>query len=501
MWHNCRYSDLVLAALSRPSAVPAFLFQDRAYSRKYIAARSFQTAHLLLQAGFKPGDGAVVLSRNHPDVFCAAASISLAGGRYTPLNSYSSFEDQRAVVTDSEAAWLLTDRPGADRAQALAGPDARVIVMNSDEAPSGAAAAPIAPPPGEAANADDIAVLAYTGGTTGRPKGVMLSHRALVTSVFVALAEWPWPDRPRFLLASPISHAAGALVLPTLLRGGTVVLHERFDPVAVLRSIQADRVTNLIAVPTMLYSLLDADPRRFYDTGSLEALIYGSAPALSQRLEQALERFGQILFQHYAQTEAPMSLTMLRKEEHDRSRPHLLRSCGRPNIGSQLALLDARGECVPEGQTGEIAARGPLIMSGYWKRPEETAAALENGWLHTGDIARRDEDGYLFIVGRRKDMIISGGFNVYPKEIEDVLAGHPCVSAAAVVGVPDPHWGERVVAFVVCSQEGTCDADVLKTYVRERKGAVLTPKQIQVVDALPLTPLGKVDKAALHTRC
>jgi fatty-acyl-CoA synthase len=216
------------------------------------------------------------------------------------------------------------------------------------------------------------------------------------------------------------------------------------------------------------------------------------------RLKEAIERLGPIFFQYYGQAECPMTITVLRKEEHDTSRMDRLATCGRPVPWLRVALLDDEGNEVARGEPGEICVQGPLVMKGYWNKPEQTEEALAGGWLHTGDVARADDEGYLTIVDRKKDMIVSGGFNVFPREVEDVLSSHPAVSAVAVIGVPDDKWGEAVKAVVVLRPGAEVSPDDLAALVKERKGAIHAPKSVDFVDAIPLSPLGKPDKRALR---
>jgi fatty-acyl-CoA synthase len=237
-----------------------------------------------------------------------------------------------------------------------------------------------------------------------------------------------------------------------------------------------------------------------FDLSSLETVFYGASAISPARLREAIAKFGPIFFQFYGQVEAPMTIAVLRRAEHDITNPARLASCGRPVPWVDVALLDDTLREVPEGEPGEICVRGPLVMAGYFNRAELTAEALAGGWLHTGDVAVRDADGFLRIVDRKKDMIVTGGFNVYPREIEDVLSHHPAVSSCAVIGIPDEHWGEAVKAVVVLRNGAVADADELKAFVRERKGSVQTPKSVEFVAAIPLTPVGKPDKKLLRAQ-
>jgi len=263
--------------------------------------------------------------------------------------------------------------------------------------------------------------------------------------------------------------------------------------------VQQHRVNCTFMVPTMIYVLLDSPVRQDHDLSSLETLIYGAASITPARLKEGIAELGPIFMQLYGQSEAPMAMTVLHKHEHDpENDPHLLSSCGTPVVGIQLALLDDEGQPVPNGEVGEICVRGPLVMQEYINKPQENAQAFRHGWLYSGDLARRDNDGYLYIVDRSKDMVISGGFNVYPREIEDVLATHPAVAAVAVVGVPHEKWGEAVHAVVVWRAGQTADWGELADRVRAKKGAIHVPKYFHAVDKLLTTGLGKVDKKAIR---
>jgi fatty-acyl-CoA synthase len=278
----------------------------------------------------------------------------------------------------------------------------------------------------------------------------------------------------------------------------------KFDAGAVLDAIERHRITSVFLVPSMIYAILDHPRLDQTDLSSLQTVFYGASAMSPTRLREAIRRIGPVFFQFYGQTEAPQTVFVLRKEEHDPDDLSRLASCGRPVPWLKVALLDDQGREVQRGEAGEICVRGPLVMKGYWNKPEQTAEALAGGWLHTGDIAREDEQGFYSIVDRKKDMIVSGGFNVFPREIEDVLSTHPTVAAAAVIGVPDEKWGEAVKAIVVLRTGGAVSPDELAAelaaLVKERKGSHHAPKSVEFADALPLTAVGKPDKQALRQR-
>jgi fatty-acyl-CoA synthase len=432
------------------------------------------------------------------------AALYIAGMRSVTLHTLASVEDQAYIIEDSEAVIVLADPRYAERAQGLRerltgrpikwlahGPvDGFEPFWSSDEeAPLQCVGGP-----------EDIIRLAYTGGTTGRPKGVMLSNRSMTTNVVLALAGKAWPEHVRFLCPTPITHGAGSMIVPTLHHGGTFILQQGFDKERVLDAIEQRGINALFLVPTMVYALLDHPRTRTVDFSGLHSLMYGAAPMTPARIREAMGVFGPVLVQGYGQTEAPNALLTLTREDHLSDDDRRLASAGRPYPGITLAILDDKDQPVTRGEVGEICVRGSLVMSGYWKQPEQTAEALRNGWLHTGDMAWQDEQGYFYIVDRKKDMIISGGFNVYPKEIENVLATHPAVASVAVIGVPDPKWGEAVKAVVVARPGSATTEAELIALVREKKGPVATPKSVEFVDALPVTALGKPDKKALRAR-
>jgi fatty-acyl-CoA synthase len=302
------------------------------------------------------------------------------------------------------------------------------------------------------------------------------------------------------LFAAQLSHAGATLFTPTLLRGGSMFVLPRFEPGAVLQAIQDHRLNCTLMVPTMIYALLDHPRLDEFDLSSLETIFYGGSMISPARLKEAIERIGPVFSQFYGQAEAPMVVTLMRKAEHDVKDPGRLASCGRPLPWSHVALLDSRNQPVADGEPGEICVRGPLVMTGYRNAPDLTAAAFDGGWLHTGDVAVRDLDGFLRIVDRKKDMIVSGGFNIFPRELEDVLAGHPAVAQAAVFGLPDPKWGEAVTAAVMLRPGAVVTADELIALAAERKGAYQAPKRIVFVDAIPQTAVGKPDKKALKAK-
>jgi fatty-acyl-CoA synthase len=349
-----------------------------------------------------------------------------------------------------------------------------------------------------------VSKLGFTGGTTGKPKGVIHTQRVSVTTITQQNQAWDWP-RPssalRFLAVTPISHAAGSVISSVFSQGGAVCLQDKFTPQGFAQTVKAHGITATFLVPTQIYDLLDAGLPQA-DLASLQLVLYGAAPINVARIQQAVQTYGPIFGQLYGQAESPMAISYLPTHAHSLDQPQRLASAGTIIPGNTVALLDENGEPVPTGGIGEICVRGPLVMDGYFQRPEETEKVFRGGWLHTGDLARFDEDGYLYLVDRAKDMVISGGFNVYPTEVENCLATHPAVSNSAVIGIPHARWGEAVVAVVVQKpgqqQEPAALEAELIALVHKDKGPVQAPKKVVFVDSIPVTNLGKMDKKAMR---
>lgn len=495
-------AGFVRAAMRRWPDREALVGGGVRWSYAELGAQANRFARFFKARGLARGDAVALLSANTPEVVAATQAAQILGLRYTPLHPLGSEDDHAFVIEDAGIGTLMVDAAAhASRGRALlARTDlARIFTFGpadfGDDLVAGAAAMDGAELPIEA-RPGDVTSLNYTGGTTGKPKGVVHRHRSTVAMMTQELAFWEWPDDVRFLVATPLSHAAGAMMTPTLVKGGTFFFHKGFDPADYLATIARERITATFMVPTMLYALLDHPGIADADLSSLQMLIYGAAPASPVRLQQALDRFGPILCQLYGQSEAPQTISYLARADH--LNPARLGSCGLPVPANQVRLVTPDGRDADTDEPGEICFRGPTIMEGYWNCPDETAAAFRDGWLRTGDIARRDADGYLHIVDRSKDMIVTGGFNVFPREIEDCLAQHPAVAMCAVVGVPDERWGEAVKAVVVLKPGLTASDLELTDAVRLAKGAHYAPKIVEFVDALPVTAVGKLDRKAIR---
>ena len=462
---------------------------------------------VFLANGLGRGDRLAVLTANRAESWCASVAAQASAMSITWLHPMGSLADQVEQIIDGECTVLLVDSEnfhvrggelaaqtaGSLRAVYTIGPTGYGVDMMAETLATGPAA------PRSMARPDDCAILNYTGGTTGKSKGALRTHAQNSVYTSAILADFEIPATPRYLLVAPMSHVAGTKLLPTLMLGGTVYLMKGFDPKVVLATIAREKINFTLLVPTMIYVLLDHPDLDNTDLSSLELLLYGASPMSPTRLVEGLKRIGPVFSQLYGQTEC-YPISVLRKADHDPARPELFSSCGFPISSVDVAILDDDDLPVKPGEAGEICVRASHAVGTYWKRPEQTAELFKNGWLHTGDIARMDERGYMFILDRKKDMIVSGGFNIYPRDVEDVLSSHSDVAVASVVGAPDAKWGEAVIAMVVRKPGAQVSAEELIQLVKTRKGATHAPKRIEFVDALPMTPVGKVDKKVLRAK-
>lgn len=501
------HSELVVNALRRWPSREAFRQDGLSWTYRETEARLARVVRVLQEKGLGRGEGIGVLSPNRPEVWLGQAGSGLAGGRYTALHPLGSFGDHEYACNEAELKILLVDPSFAERAGELLATCPPVeTVLTFGPADVGEDLNALVDAVGAATltagrnGPEDTGWLLYTGGTTGVPKAAELVEASIAQMAFSVSSGWDLPKQRRYLACAPITHAAGMLITPTLMAGGTVVLQKGFDPSRWLDEVVREQATLALLVPTMIYAVLDHPGLDGTDFGRLETIMYGASPMSPSRLVEGIERIGPVFAQLYGQTECGGIATSLWREHHDVSKMERLSSCGIEMPGARVAVLDEEGRELPDGEAGEICVQGPSVMRRYFKQPELTAGTLVDGWLRTGDMAVRDEEGFFTIVDRKKDMIVSGGFNVFPREIEDVLSAHPSVSAAAVIGVPDEKWGEAVKAIVVARPGESVDAEALMGLVKERKGPVYAPKTIDVVEALPLTAVGKPDKKVLRAQ-
>ena len=489
-------------ARARPDQA-AIIGVDEAMTYAELDARSNRIAQALLRDGVGRQDRVAFLSKNRIDYYALAFAASKIGAVTVPVNWRLAPQECAAVVADADPAIVFVESGVRD----LLG-DLDVPLVGYGDPGGGSPdiehwlgdAQPV--DPGVVGDPDEIMWLLYTSGTTGQPKGVMLANRNLMSMIDGLADAWRFhPDRVVYL-PYPSFHAVGtAWGILTLHRGGTVVLRRSFDPQDFLASVQRHGVTNAMMVPAVLQMVLVADGVDDADLSSLRTIVYGAAPITRRTLDTAIEKMPNVEFIHaYGLTEATGTVTNLPWEEHDPDGPRM-RSCGRAFDWVTYGVIDPLTlEPCESGQVGEVWVQSPSVMAGYFRRPKATAEAITaDGWLRTGDAGYVDDDGYLYLTDRVKDMIISGGENIYPAEVENVLHGHPDVAQVAVVGVPDDRWGETVLAIVVPEPGVHPDPDEMIVYTRERLAHYKCPTSVEVRDEpLPLNPTGKVLRRELR---
>lgn len=499
-------------ALRKYGERTAVQFNGRQLSYGALLGQACRAAHALIGAGITPGTRVALVMSNCLEYAVADQAIIQCGGAKVPLNDMLGEKEIRYILKDANVRVAVVgpnffDIIARNRAE---WPELDLVVGLADAADCPEGFLPWADflargsetPPDVALKPDDLALIAYTGGTTGLPKGVLHTQQTVALDMFSHIMEIGLQDDERLLLTSPLPHSAGFLMLAGLLKGATHFIERGFDPETVVRHIERDRITLVFMVPTMIYRVLDWIGEDSYDLGSLRTVLYGAAPITVERLRQGLDRIGPVFMQLYGQTEAPNFITRLRREDHrpDPDAIHRLKSCGQPAAMAEVRIVDENGRDVPPGESGELAARTPYTMTGYHGLPDKTAETLVDGWLRTGDIARQDKDGYIYLLDRSKDMIITGGMNVYTTEVENAIQGCPGVGQVAVVGLPHPDWGEAVTAFVVRAPGAATSEQQILNHCRDELSAYKRPKAVHFVDSLPLTAYGKLDKKALRAQ-
>ncbi|MBF6216096.1 long-chain fatty acid--CoA ligase [Nocardia puris] len=457
--------------------------------------------------GVAPGDRVAMLGVNSDRYFEYLFAVPWAGAVLTPINSRWSPAEVAFALAESEARVLLIDNVFRDHLPSIRelynGLD-HVVYCGDDNCPETTLAYESLVADNDVAEdarrgGQDLLGLFYTGGTTGAPKGVMLSHNSVLTNALGCFATGEWlTQRGRMLHVAPMFHLADLfLLISGALAEHTHVLLPGFSPEGVLDAFERYRITDVLLVPTMLQQIADHPDAKAFDLSTVRRVLYGTSPVS----ESLLERVGALLpaaglAQAYGMTELAPVATILRPSDHED--PALRRSAGRPAPHTEVRIVDNDDNEVPRGVVGEIVARGDHVMLGYWRRPDDTAAALRGGWMHTGDAGYMDERGYVFVVDRIKDMIVTGGENVYSAEVENVLSHHDAVAACAVIGVPDELWGERVHAVVMLRPDRTATAEQLRDFCRSRIAAYKAPRSVDFVEALPVSGAGKVLKRELR---
>ncbi len=471
--------------------------------------RANRIAHALIESGLSRGDRFAYLSKNSVDFALTYFGASKVGVVPVPLNYRLAPREWLYIANDAGCRMLMAQSEFVDGIETVreALTADRLVTLGDrsgdgwiryDEWLSDDEANPDA-----VVSERDQLYQMYTSGTTGLPKGAMLSQHAIDSNIRQISFTLEATGRERCLVVAPMYHAAAGICLMTMAAlGGTIVVHREFEPAAVVRSLSEDGITLATLVPAMIQACLtgvaDVKARR-YD--SLELLFYGASPIAQETLREAMETFGCDFVQGFGMTETTAMATYLSRDVHKRAlagEPGLLLSAGRAAMGTQVRIIDEQGHEVPRGTIGEIAVRGPQLMMGYWNLPEATASSLVDGWMHTGDAAYMDDEGFIYIQDRIKDMVVSGGENVYPSEVEGALFEHEAVADAAVIGVPSERWGEEVLAFLQLKPGHSVTAEEIIDFCRERLAGFKIPRRIEVIDQIPRNASGKVLKKDLR---
>ena len=505
--------DFFERGLSHGADAPCLAEPDgRTLSYGEVADLTHRVANGLRAAGVTRDCQVGLLGNNHLMTMVAVLGTVRSGGVWLPVNARNAVEENVNILARGGCEFLFLHSAFADQLPALrhAMPGLRGIVC-LDRALDGApdleswAAQQDATPYRSDAQAHDVVAIRGTGGTTGLPKGVLVTHRVYATLLANWFAAMPVTGRPVHLAVAPLTHAAGAVAFITMAYGGVTIVQPSAEPGALLAAIARHRVTQLFLPPTVIYKLLAHPAARDHDYSALRYFVYSAAPMSVEKLREALALFGPVMVQCYGQAEAPFVCTCLTAQDHvdilaDPALQHRLASCGRPSPLVRVAIMAPDGTLLPPGERGEIVVQGDLVMQGYYQDPEKTADALRHGWLHTGDVGYLDADGYCYIVDRLKDLIVSGGFNIAPSEVEQVLWALPGVNDCAVVGVPDPLWGEAVKAVVELHEGASFDTEAALALCREKLGGMKAPKSIEVWPQLPRSTVGKVLKREIRER-
>jgi long-chain acyl-CoA synthetase len=496
-----RYHDA-----TRPDRV-AIHFEGRKITYAELDRRASQVANGLIAAGVKPKARVAILSKNAPNFFELWFGAAKAGAVLVPVNFRLAPPEAAYVVNDAKAELLFV---GADFypvienvKDELAG--VRQIVALDGRHPEWLdydawAAKQKSSDPLRPIKSSDCAIQMYTSGTTGHPKGAQISHANLLTLLPTVLAQWGnWHDKDINLVCMPLFHIGGSgWGLVGLYCGVENILVKDFDPAAILRMIEQYHITKALFVPAMMLFLLQAPQSRDTDFSSLELIVYGASPAPVDLIRNALKVFRCGLAQVYGLTETTGGITYLPPEDHGEHAIERMKSCGKPMPGVEIRIVDAMDKEVPTGEVGELICRTPQVMLGYWNLPDATTRTIKDGWFRTGDAGYVDKDGYIYIYDRVKDMIVSGGENIYPAEVESALFGHPAVADVAVIGVPDSQWGEAVKAVVVKKRGAEVSVAELIDFARERIAGYKVPRSVDFVAALPRNPTGKILKRELR---
>lgn len=489
----------------------AVKFEGHAFTFKELMERVYRLTNALRELGLEKGDRVAILSQNCHQYRELFWTVALGGFMIVPVNYRLAPREIAYILNDSEAAALLVSdeysllvnsiRSGLKTVRYIIGIQTETSSFLDYEGLLGQSSPE---PPRVLPSADDLLWLLYTSGTTGLPKGAVHTHRSVTALVDIAVGNFDIDETTRSLVVTPFyALSGGGWDAICSCMGSPTIIHRNFNPFEMLETIQDERITDVHLVPVMINYMVNCPDFDKYDLSSLKRITYGASPMPPELMRKAIAKLGPIFVQDFGCAEGGL-LTVLMEHDHVLQGPpektRRLASCGKGMPQLDVRVLNEKGEDVKPGEIGELTVKGDSVMKGYWKRPEASAEALEDGRLHTGDLATVDEDGFIYIVDRKKDMIISGGLNVYPREIEDVLFAHPAVLEAAVIGVPDPKWGESVKALIVLKPGTTCTEEELISHCRENLASYKKPRSVEFVDTLPRNPSGKVLKRTLREK-
>ncbi|PZC47891.1 MAG: long-chain acyl-CoA synthetase [Chloroflexi bacterium] len=510
-------SDFLTIASAIVPDREAIVFDDRRFTYEALSERVRRLANALAELGVQPGDRVATMQVNCNQLMETYFATAMLDALYVPLNYRARAEELTNMLQDSGPKVILAGQryvPLVKEALGAASDIQRLVAFDANTAPDGwlayedllAQASDDEQFP--AADDDDVTVLMYTAGTTGVPRAVMLTHESFASYILENVSPADPDIEERNILTVPLYHIAGMQAALSAVYGGrTLIVQRQFEPVEWMRLVERERASRAMMVPTMLKHLMEAAEFGNHDLSSLEVITYGAAPMPLEVIKRAIGAFPGVRFINaFGQTETASTITMLPPEDHvlDGSPEEIERKLGRlASIGKPLGdieirIVDEDGADVPVGEMGEIVAKGPRLMKGYWNMEEATRQAMHGGWLHTGDLGYWDEDGYIFLAGRAKDMIKRGGEAISPEEVEQVLMAHPGVDEAAIIGVPDEEWGERVRAIVVAKDGAAPTAKELTDHCHERLASFKRPESVIFVTELPRNPLGKILKRVLR---
>jgi len=479
----------------------AIMFDQRWSSFGELQARVGAVGAALSRMGIERGDRVAVLLHNRPEFIECYFAVTGIGAIFVPLNWRLHAAEHAALLADAEPKLLISERTyraSFDGLRREVRSLRQIVVVDDCGGASDSYEAWVGPagamPDTVGLDRGTEAAIVYTSGTTSRPKGVVLTHGNYIAD-FANVASVVEPDQNAVnLQISPLYHAACIHSFFHLAYGAGTVLIEKFDAGETLRLIEQERATYFFAAPTALYQMMDHPDFAKRDHSSLKAISYGAAGISKARLDEAARVFGPVLLHAYGMTEATSHASILRSADHAVALGSIGKGLGR----SEIRVVDSSGENCRPGEIGQIVIRGPNVMKGYWRRPDATAEAIRGGWLHSGDLARVDDNGFVYVVDRLKDMVISGGVNLYPREIEDIISAHPAVAEVAVYGVPDEHWGEALAAAVALRVGMIVEPQDIVQFCRDRIGGYKVPKRIRIVAALPRNASGKILKTELR---